>query len=55
MQDGGGADGRQSGEVGEEISSTPSGDVEMVEGQDQELVAGSGTHLDGVVVKTRPK
>ena len=27
----------------------------MFEGQDQEPVAGSGTHLGGVVVKTRTK
>ena len=28
-------------------------DVEMLEGQDQELVAGTGTHLGGVVAKAR--
>ncbi len=36
MQDDGGEDGQQVGEVGRDISSTPSGDVEMIEGQDQE-------------------
>ena len=41
MQDDGGADGPQVGVAGTDISSTPSGDVEMLEGQDQELVAGS--------------
>jgi hypothetical protein len=40
---------------GTDISSTPFGDVEILEGQDQELVAGSGTHLGGVVVKSRAK
>jgi hypothetical protein len=40
---------------GTDISSTPFGDVEMLEGQDQELVPGSGTHLGGVVVKARTK
>jgi hypothetical protein len=34
---------------------TPSVDVDILEGQDQEPVAGSGTHLGGVVVKTRTK
>ena len=29
--------------------------MDMFEGQDQEPVAGSGTHLDGVVVKSRSK
>ena len=48
MQDDGGEDGQHVGEAGRDISSTPSGDVEMVEGQDQELVVGTGTHLDGV-------
>ncbi len=48
MQDDGGEDGQQVGEAGRDISSTPSGDVEMFEGQDQELVVGTGTHLDGV-------
>ncbi len=36
IQDDGGEDGQQVGEVGRDISSTPSGDVEMIEGQDQE-------------------
>ncbi len=40
---------------GTDISSTPSDDVDMVEGQHQEPVMGSGTHLDGVVVKVRVK
>ena len=39
--------------MGEDISSTPSDDVEMLEGQDQELVVGTGTHLGGVVTKAR--
>ncbi len=43
------------GDVGRDISSTPSGDVEKLEGQDQELVVGTGTHLDGVVAKVRVK
>ncbi len=43
------------GAAGTDISSTPFGDVEMLEGQDQELVAGSGTHLDGVVTKAWAK
>jgi len=55
MQEDGGADGPQVGVAGTDISSTPSGDVEMLEGQDQELVAGSGTHLGGVVAKVRAK
>jgi hypothetical protein len=55
MQDDGGEDGQQVGEAGRDISSTPSCDVEMLEEQDQELVVGTGTHLDGVVVKTRAK
>jgi hypothetical protein len=52
MQDDGGVDGTQSGT---DISSTPSDDVDMLEGQDQEPVTGSGTHLDGVVAKGRAK
>ena len=55
MQEDGGADGQQVGEAGTDMSSTPSGDVEMFEGQDQELVAGTGTHLGGVVAKARAK
>ena len=55
MQEDGGADGQHAGEAGTGISSTPSGDVEMFEGQDQELVAGTGTHLGGVVAKARAK
>ena len=55
MQRDGGEDGQQVGEAGRDISSTPSADVEMLEGQDQELVAGTGTHLGGVVVKARTK
>ena len=45
MQEDGGADGQQVGEAGTDISSTPSGDVEILEGQDQELLSGSGTEL----------
>ena len=41
--------------AGTDISWTPSGDVEMIEGQDQELVSGTGTHLGGVVTKDRAK
>ena len=52
MQDDGGAGGSQVGAAGTDISWTPSGDVEMLEGQDQELVVGTGTHLDGVVAMT---
>ncbi len=51
MQGDGGEDGQQVGEAGRDISSTPSGDVEMLEEQDQELVVGTGTHLGGVVEK----
>jgi hypothetical protein len=53
MEEDGGADGQQAGEAGTDISSTPSGDVDMFEGQDQELVAGTWTHLGGVVAKAR--
>jgi hypothetical protein len=35
MQGDGGEDGQQVGEAGRDISSTPSGDVEMLEEQDQ--------------------
>ncbi len=45
MQDNGGAVGTQVGEEEPVISSTPSGDVDMIEGQDQETVEGSGTHV----------
>jgi hypothetical protein len=55
MQRDGGEDGQQVGEAGRDISSTPSGDVEMLEEQDQELVVGTGTHLGGVVAKARAK
>jgi hypothetical protein len=55
MQGDGGEDGQQVGEAGRDISSTPSGDVEMLEEQDQELVVGTGTHLGGVVAKARAK
>jgi hypothetical protein len=34
---------------GTTISSTASDDVDMMDGQDQETVAGSGTHLGGLV------
>ncbi len=40
---------------GTDISSTPSDDDDMLEGQDQEPVTGSGTHLVRVVTKTRVK
>ena len=40
---------------GTDISSTPSGDVEILEEQDQELVVGTGTHLGGVVAQKRTK
>ena len=43
------------GAAGTDISSTPSVDVDILEGQDQELVAGTGTHLGGVVAKARAK
>jgi hypothetical protein len=36
MQDDAGEDGQQVGEAGRDISSTPSGVVEILEGQDQE-------------------
>jgi hypothetical protein len=49
IQDHGEADGIQVEAEGTDISSTPSGDVDILEGQDQEPVAGSGTHFDGVV------
>ena len=55
MEDDGGSGGSQVGSAGTDISWTPSGDVEMLEGQDQELVVGTGTHLDGVVAKARAK
>ncbi len=42
------------GAEGPVVSSTPSGDVDILEGQDQETVVGSGAHLDGVVVQTSP-
>ena len=40
---------------GTAISSTASDDVDMLDGQDQETVPGSGTHLGGVVVQKRTK
>ena len=40
---------------GTAISSTASDDVDMLDGQDQETVAGSGTHLGGVVAQKRTK
>jgi hypothetical protein len=39
-----GAAGTQVGAEGTTMSSIPSGDVDMLEGQDQETVTGSGTH-----------
>jgi hypothetical protein len=41
MEDDGEGDGPQVGVAGTDISSTSSGDVQMLEGQDQELVTGS--------------
>ena len=55
MRDDGGTDGQQVGATGTDISSTPSGDFAMFEGQDQELVPGTGTHLGGVVAKAKAK
>ena len=52
MKGKGGEDGTQVGVEGTTISSTPSGDVDMIERKDQETVSGSGTHLDGVVPQT---
>ena len=40
---------------GTAISSTASDDVDMLDGQDQETVAVSGTHLGGVVAQKRTK
>ena len=40
---------------GKAISSTTSDDVDMMDGQDQETVAGSGTHLGGLVAQKRTK
>ena len=40
---------------GTDISSTPSDDVDMLDGQDHGTVPGSGTHLDGVVPRKRTK
>jgi hypothetical protein len=40
---------------GTSISSTVSDDVDMMDGQDQETVAGSGTHLGGLVAQKRTK
>ena len=40
---------------GTAISSTASDDVDMMDGQDQETVAGSGTHLGGLVAQKRTK
>jgi hypothetical protein len=54
MQDDGETDGIQVGSEGTDITSTSSG-VDMIEGQDQEPVTGSGTHLGGVVSKVRVK
>jgi hypothetical protein len=38
---------------GTTISSTGSDDVDMMDGQDQETVPGSGTHLGGLVAQKR--
>jgi hypothetical protein len=51
MQDDGGEGGQEVGEAGRDISSTPSDDVEMLEGQDQELVVGTGTRDDIDITK----
>jgi hypothetical protein len=40
---------------GTAISSTASDDVDMMDGQDQETVAGSGIHLGGLVAQKRTK
>jgi hypothetical protein len=53
MDGNGGPAGTQMGSQGTVISSTPSGNVDIHEGQDQETVPVSGTHLDGVVDQTR--
>jgi hypothetical protein len=45
----------QDPETRAEICSTSSGDVDMLEVQDPETAAGSGTHLGGVVTKVRAK
>ena len=59
MQDDGAEDERPPGETRAEICSTASGDVDMLEVQDPETAAGSGTftgtHLGGVVTKVRAK
>ena len=55
MEGNGGSTGTQGGEEVTVISSTPSDDVDVQEGQDDETIPGSGTHLDGVVVKVRTK
>jgi len=40
---------------GTAISSTPYDDVDMLDGQDQETVAGSGTHLGFAQKRTKVK
>lgn len=55
MEDNGGAAGTDGVAGGTAVSSTPTDDVEMQEGQDDESVAGSGTHLAEVVGKSRTK
>ena len=55
IQDDGGADKTQVGAVGTDVSSTLSGDVNILQGQDQEPVTGSGKNLGGVVSKARTK
>ena len=46
MESNEGSVGTHVGEEGTVISSRPSGDVDMEEGQDQETVPGLGTHLE---------
>ena len=55
MEDNGGAARTAGVAGGTAVSSTPSDDLEMQEGQDDKAVAGSGTHLAGVVGKSRTK
>jgi len=55
MEDKGGAARTAGVAGGTAVSSTPPDDLEMQEGQDDKAVAGSGTHLAGVVGKSRTK
>ena len=49
MLDDGEEDGRPAGETGADISSTASGDVDMLEAQDPETVAGSKIRASRIV------